>query len=175
MIAVDANRSMAHQARRRLAGEVRAGQVAVSCDFVDAAFFATLGRAVDVVVFKRSLYAPEDEATETLRAAVGAVGDSGVVVVVHPERSLGRYAWGAPPAWRSYTLFHLVNRLISRLAVALRISAYRAYTTRELQALLQTVAGEGMVERVPSAQQAYNIAAIRVAPPAAGLSRSSAA
>ena len=128
VIAVDANRSMAHQARRRLAGEVSAGQVAVSCDFVDAAFFAALGRALDVVVFKRSLYAPEDEATETLRAAVGAVGDSGVVVVVHPERSLGRYAWGVPPAWRSYTLFHLVNRLSAGWPSHLRISAYRAYT-----------------------------------------------
>ena len=64
---------------------------------------------------------------------------------------------------------------MSRLAVALRISAYRAYTTRELQALLRTWRASGMVERVPTAQQAYNIVAIRVAPPAAGLSRSSAA
>lgn len=164
VIAVDANRSMARQTRRRLAGAVRTGQVAVICDFVDVAFFATLCRAVDVVVFKRSLYAPEDEAAETLRAAVRAVGDHGVVVVVHPERSLRRYAWGAPPAWRPYTVFHLVNRLISRLAVALRISAYRAYTENELEALLRGAAGAGTVERVPTAQQAYNLAAIRAGP-----------
>ena len=175
VIAVDANRSMARQTRRRLAGEVMAGRVDVLCDFVDAAFFATLGRAVDVVVFKRSLYAPEAEAAETLRAAVGAVGDHGVVVVVHPERSLGRYAWGAPPAWRSYTVFHLVNRLISRLAVALRISAYRAYTARALEALLRKAAGPGTVERVPTTQESYNLAAIRVSPPDPGQRQGSAA
>ena len=175
VIAVDANRSMARQTRHRLAEEVRSGRVAVLHDFVDAAFFATLGWAVDVVVFKRSLYAPEAEAAETLRAAVGAVGDHGVVVVIHPERSLGRYAWGAPPAWHSYTVFHLVNRLISRLAVALRMSAYRAYTEQELEALLRMAAGAGTVERIPTRQHAYNIAAIRVSLPEAGQRRRPAA
>lgn len=160
--AVDANRAMVGQARRRLAREVSTGQVCVVCDFVDASFFDALGRALDIVVFKRSLYAPLDEAAATLRAAVRAVGDSGVVVVVHPERSLRRYAWGVPPAWHSYTMFHLFNRLVSWLAVALRISAYRAYTAHELDALLRSAADGRTVEHVPTAQEAYNIVAIRV-------------
>ena len=162
VMAVDANPAMARQARRRLARELSTGQVCVICDFVDAPFFDALGRAVDIVVFKRSLYAPEGEAAATLRAAVRAVVDSGVVVVVHPERSLRRYAWGAPPAWRPHTMFHLFNRLVSWLAVALRISAYRAYTAQELEVLLRSAADGKTVERVPTAQQAYNIAAIRV-------------
>lgn len=166
VIAVDANRSMVAQTRRRLAEEVRARRATVRCAFIDAAFFDTaffdtVARPLDVVVFKRSLYAPEAEAAQTLRAAVAAVGDHGIVVVVHPERSLLRYAWGAPPAWRSYTVFHLVNRLISRLAVLLRMSAYRTYTGRELEALLRQAAGAGTVERVATAQQSYNLAAIR--------------
>ena len=171
VIAVDANRAMARQARRRLAREVSAGQVCVVCDFVDAPFFDALGRALDIVVFKRSLYAPEAEAADTLRAAVRAVGESGVVVVVHPERSLRRYAWGVPPTWRSHTMFHLFNRLVSWLAVALRISAYRTYTAHELESLLRSAAGGETVERVPTVQKAYNIVAIRVSPPAQGLSK----
>jgi SAM-dependent methyltransferase len=162
VMAVDANPAMARQARRRLARELSTGQVCVVCDFVDAPFFDALGRAVDIVVFKRSLYAPEGEAAATLRAAVRAVVDSGVVVVVHPERSLRRYAWGVPPAWRPHTMFHVFNRLVSWLAVALRISAYRAYTAHELEALLRSAADDETVERVPTAQEAYNIAAIRV-------------
>jgi SAM-dependent methyltransferase len=168
VVAVDANRTMARQARRRLAREVSTGRVRVVHDFVDAAFFGALGQAPDIVVFKRSLYAPQGEAADTLHAAVRAVGGSGVVVVVHPEQSLRRYAWGVPPAWRSHTVFHFVNRLVSRVAVALRLSAYRTYTVHELQALLRSAAGDGRVERVPTAQDAYNIMAILVSPGPSG-------
>jgi 2-polyprenyl-3-methyl-5-hydroxy-6-metoxy-1,4-benzoquinol methylase len=160
VLAVDANPSMARQASVRLSARVDDGTATVLRAFVDAEFFGTLGGRVDVVIFKRSLYASRAASVATVRAAFAALAPGGVLVVVHPERSVRRYAFGAPPRWRRHTAFHLVNRAISLLAVGLGISEYRTHTTAELVRLLAEAAPAGRVETVPTTQEAFSIVAV---------------
>lgn len=62
LLAVDANASMARQARARLS---RYADVRVRWAYVDASFFVSLKQSFDIVLFKRSLYAIRREAVET--------------------------------------------------------------------------------------------------------------
>jgi SAM-dependent methyltransferase len=157
LLAVDANASMVRQARARLAGF---GNVQVRQAYVDGPFFQKLTQGADIVLFKRSLYAARPNAIETLRAAVGAIDPPGIVVVVHPERSLRPYAFGRPARLRGHTAFHLFNRLVSVTAARLGFGEYHLYRRGELLELLAAAAGGHDVVLVPATQHAYNIAAI---------------
>jgi len=162
LVAVDADASMVRQARRRLAPALSAGTVDVVHARVDECFFRDGGRAFDLVVFKRSLYAPPPAAVATLQAAVAAIEPPGLVVVVHPERSLRRYAFGRPPRLRGHSAFHLLNRFVSRLAARLGLGDYQVYTSGELRDLLAQAAPGRPIRAAPTSQDAYNIAAIMV-------------
>jgi SAM-dependent methyltransferase len=166
VFAVDMNAAMLRQARARLADSIAAGRVEAVQRVVDATFFVGLrgerldGGGLDIILFKRSLYARREQALPTLRAAVSCLNPRGVLAVIHGERSLRRHAFG--PGWRPtrYTAYHLFNRFISRLGEKLGIGDYTLYTQRELLALLQAAAGDRRVELIPSRQRAYNLAAI---------------
>jgi hypothetical protein len=113
---------------------------------------------VDLVLFKRSLYHPESEAETILRDALAVLRPGGRVVVVHPERSLLPYAFGRPPRLRRHTPYHLFNRAVSRLGVALGGEHYTLYTRDELFALARRVAAR--VEPIRSDQDAFNLVAL---------------
>jgi SAM-dependent methyltransferase len=113
---------------------------------------------VDLVLFKRSLYHPSPEAEAILRDALSILRPGGRVVVVHPERSLVPYAFGRPARLRRHTPYHLFNRTISRLGVALGGEQYTLYTQGELLALAHKVASR--VQPIPSAQHAFNLVAL---------------
>jgi len=160
VLAVDANPSMVRQARAHLRHRIAAGSADVERGFVDAAFFGALGRTFDLVFFKRSLYARRAATVSAVRAALAAVEPHGMVVVVHPVRSLLQYAFGTPARLRPHTAFHILNRAISLVAARLGISEYRAYSKGELWRLLSEAADDGSVQEVPTTQQAYAIMAI---------------
>lgn len=160
VLAVDANRSMIRQARRRLAGHLRTGRATVAQAYVDSTFFAAGTTPVDLVIFKRSLYAPPGEAVATVRSAVGALAPGGGVIVVHPERSAWRYAFGVPPRWRRHTAFHLANRAVSVAAARLGVSGYRTHSVAGLLHLLSVAAPGARVEAGSTTQQAYHVAAL---------------
>lgn len=159
LLAVDANPGMVRQARQRT-GDDRP-QVEVRRAFVDAGFFRELGEPVDVIVFKRSLYAAPDAASATIGAAVDALAPNGLVIVAQPERRLRRYAFDRDaPYVRLHTPYHLVNRLISRIAVLLRISDYLDLSVGELVELVGSAAPGASVQVVPSDQHAYGLVAV---------------
>jgi SAM-dependent methyltransferase len=160
LLAVDGAASMVRQARARLAGF---GTARVRHAYVDATFLRGPVQRPDIVLFKRSLYAGGTAAVETLRAAVDAVGTGGMVVVVHPERSLLPYAFGRPARLRRHTAYHLLNRVVSRAAARLGLGEYRVYTRAELIELARGAArAEDEVVAAPVTQDAYNIVAIVV-------------
>jgi hypothetical protein len=139
------------------------GTARVRHAYVDATFLRGPVQRPDIVLFKRSLYAGGTAAVETLRAAVDAVGASGMVVVVHPERSLLPYAFGRPARPRRHTAYHLLNRVVSRAAARLGLGEYRVYTRAELIELARVAArAEDEVVAAPVTQDAYNIVAIVV-------------
>jgi SAM-dependent methyltransferase len=162
--AIDSNASMLRQVRRRLPEEVAGGRVALIHDRVDGPFLRSLGTRlvgdIDVVLFKRSLYAARAETLDTLRSAVEIVRPGGVVVVIHPDWSLLRYAFAPGPRPASHTAYHLFNRLVSRLGELLGLNRYTVYRRNELVRLIQEAAEHHAVELIPSEQQAYNLAAI---------------
>jgi SAM-dependent methyltransferase len=160
VLAVDVNSSMVRQARARMARLDGAATVEVILDRVDALFLRQLDQIFDLVVFKRFLYSSRPEAIETLRAAIAATGPSGVFAIIHPERSLWRYAFGDPARPRGHTVYHLFNRCVSVVAARLRIVEYRTYTMEELLELLSEAVPDRRVLAVASGQVAYNIAAV---------------
>lgn len=113
---------------------------------------------LDLVLFKRSLYHPSAQAEALLREALSLLRPGGKVVVVHPERALIPYAFGRPARLRRHTAYHLFNRTVSRLGVALGGEQYTLYTRDELLALAQRVASR--VEHIPSEQDAFNLVAL---------------
>lgn len=163
LMAIDGNSSMVRQAGVRLAPFIESGVVEVVHRLIDPTFFNGLQAPFDLIIFKRSLYASRQESISILKAAAGTLGPRGAVVVVHPERSLRRYAFGDPHRIRRHTVFHLVNRLISVMAVWLGISEYRTYSATELVNLLVDAVPEGRIDIVPITQQAYNVAALVIA------------
>jgi len=168
VVAIDANASMIERAKARLAKQVATGKVVVcqasheACTLASICQQALDGRGFDIVLFKRSLYMPRQRALLTLRHAAAALRASGMIVVVHPERSLWRYAFASPFGLVSYTPFHLVNRTISRALEWCGVEEYTLYTCRELLALLREAVPEAHVEHLPSQQRPYNLAALHV-------------
>jgi len=168
VVAVDANASMIERAKTRLAKRVATGKVLVCHASHEAGALAGVrqqalaGRGFDIVLFKRSLYMPRQRALLTLRHAAAALHTRGTIVVVHPDRSLWRYAFAPPFGLTSYTPLHLVNRAISRGLEWCGIEEYTLYTCAELLALLREAVPGAQVKRLPSQQRPYNLVALQV-------------
>jgi SAM-dependent methyltransferase len=168
VVAIDANASMIERARARLAKDVATGKVLICHASHEADTLAGVcqgaltGRGFDIVLFKRSLYMPRQRALLTLRQAATALCDRGMIVVVHPERSLWHYAFAPPFGLTSYTPLHLVNRVISRVLEWGGIEEYTLYTCTELLALLREAVPGAQVQRLPSQQRPYNLVALQV-------------
>ena len=105
---------------------------------------------------------PRPLALQTLRHAAAALCPNGVMVIVHPERSLCRYAFAPPFGVTPYTLFHLGNRAVSRLAEWGGMEEYRLYSRHELLWLLREAVPEAKVDLIPSQQRPYNLVALQV-------------
>jgi hypothetical protein len=105
---------------------------------------------------------PRARALLTLRYAASTLCAKGVVVIVHPERALSRYAFAPPFGLTAYTLFHLFNRTISRLAEWCGMEEYTLYTRQELLLLLREAVPDAQVHCIPSQQRPYNLMALQV-------------
>ncbi len=116
---------------------------------------------LDLVLFKRSLYMTPDVAVPILKHCYAALRPGGRIVIVHPERSVLRYAFGSPVRLHRHTPYHLFNRTISKLRELAGVESYTVHTGPELLALARAIAPEARVEPVPSAQEAFNIVAIQ--------------
>jgi SAM-dependent methyltransferase len=168
VVAIDANASMIERVNARLAKGVATGKVLVCHASHEVDTLAGVrqrslaGRGFDIVLFKRSLYMPRQRALLTLRQAAAALGARGIIVVVHPERSLWRYAFAPPFGLTSYTPLHLVNRAISRVLERSGLEEYTLYTCTELLALLREAVPGAQVKRLPSQQRPYNLVALQV-------------
>lgn len=168
VVAIDANARMIERVHVRLAKHIAAGEVVVRHASYESGVLAQVrrevlgGRGFDIVLFKRSLYMPRPRAIVTIQQAAAAMQSAGMMLVVHPERSLRQYAFAPPWGVRSYTLLHAVNRGISRLLEWCGVEEYTLYTCRELLALLQEAIPEARLERVPSQQRPYNLVALQM-------------
>jgi 2-polyprenyl-3-methyl-5-hydroxy-6-metoxy-1,4-benzoquinol methylase len=168
VIAIDTNASMLHKAKQRLAKAIETGQVVLRQMSHEGNTLRQLckqelnGRRFDIVLFKRSLYMPRSRALQTLRQATSALHAKGTIIVVHPERSLARYAFAPPCGLMPYTAFHLCNRMVSRLAEWCGVEEYMLYSQHELPALLREAVPEARVELIPTRQRPYNLAALQL-------------
>ncbi len=165
VLAVDVNAAMLRQVRLRLAGAVSARRVVLVRHSANVHLFSRLrdqypdSQGFDIILFKRSLYVKPERALAILRAAVTSLRPGGVLVIVHGERSLRRYAFGPGLGLKHYTLYHLFNRTISTLGEKLGIGDYTLYTQNELIDLLRVASPGQRVELIPSQQRAYNLVA----------------
>lgn len=168
VMAIDTNTGMIGKAKTRLAPAIEAGRVLLrqtshEGDGLTRLHQQELGsQGCDIVLFKRSLYMPRPLAVQTLRHAAATLCPNGVLVVVHPERSLFRYAFAPPCGVTPYTLFHLGNRAASRLAEWCGMEEYRLYSRRELLGLLREAVPEAKVALIPSQQRPYNLVALHM-------------
>jgi 2-polyprenyl-3-methyl-5-hydroxy-6-metoxy-1,4-benzoquinol methylase len=167
VIAIDANAGMLGKAQARLNKATAEGRVLLQQTSHEGQTLARLcqqesGRkGFDVILFKRSLYMPRPRALETLRYAASTLSKEGMIIVVHPERSLSRYAFAPPFGLMPYTLFHVGNRVASRFAEWCGMEEYTLYSRHELLALLQESVPDAKIELIPSQQRPYNIAALQ--------------
>ena len=168
VVAIDTNARMIARVKTRLAKRLATGEVLVCHASHEAGTLARVcqqalaGRGFDLVLFKRSLYMPRPRALLTLRQAAAVLHPGGMIVVVHPERSLLRYAFAPPFGVTSSTPFHLVNRALSRLLAWSGLEEYTLYTGAELLALLQEAVPGAQVRRLPSQQRSYNLVGLHV-------------
>ncbi|MCZ6872169.1 MAG: class I SAM-dependent methyltransferase [bacterium] len=167
VVAIDANAGMLGKAKSRLNDAIAKGHVLLQQTSHEGQTLARLcqqelgGKGFDVILFKRSLYMPRPRALETLRCAVSTLSKEGMIIVVHPERSLLRYAFAPPFGLTSYTLFHLGNRVASRFAEWCGMEEYTLYSRHELVALLQEAVPDAKIELIPSQQRPYNLVALQ--------------
>ena len=169
VVAIDTNASMLEKAKSRLSKAITNGQVVLRQASHEGETLTHLyqqeiggGRGFDIVLFKRSLYMPRSRAVQTIRHAASTLDAAGVMVIIHPERSLLRYAFSPPFGLTSYTLFHLGNRAASRFAEWCGMEEYTLYSRRELIAMLREAVPEARIELIPSRQRPYNLAALQV-------------
>ena len=168
VVAIDANVKMIGKARKRLAKRIANGQVLVRHQSYEGEALPRLrqkelgGQGFDIILFKRSLYMPRPRALVTLRQVATTLQPRGVIVVIHPERLLRRYAFAPPFGVTGYTFLHLVNRALSRLAQGCGVEEYTLYTRAELLALLREAVPAAHVQLIPSRQRPYNLAAVHV-------------
>ena len=167
VVAIDANAGMLGKAKIRLHNAIAKGYVLLQQTSHEGQTLARLcqqelgGKGFDVILFKRSLYMPRPRAIETLRCAASTLSKEGVIIVVHPERSLFRYAFAPPFGLTPYTLFHLGNRVASRIAEWCGMEEYTLYSLDELVALLQESVSDAKIELIPSRQRPYNLVALQ--------------
>jgi 2-polyprenyl-3-methyl-5-hydroxy-6-metoxy-1,4-benzoquinol methylase len=165
VVAIDANAGMVQKAQVRLQSFVQSGRAVVRQLSHEGETLECLrqevldGQGFDIVLFKRSLYMPRPRALQTIRQAAAALAAEGIIAVIHPERSLGRYAFAPPLGMTTYTLFHLCNRAISRVAEYCGMEEYTLYARDELLDLLREAVPAAMVQAIPSRQRPYNLAA----------------
>lgn len=163
--AIDASPGMLRQVKQRLPDAVRGGQVQLVSGRFGTELFTRLShlipenRKLDLVLFKRSLYHPPDQAAAILRMAAELLAPEGKLVVIHPEQSLSRYAFASGMRPAPHTLYHLFNRLTSRLAHHLGIGQYTLYTRPGLHDLLRLALPGFTLEWIGSRQTAYNLIA----------------
>jgi SAM-dependent methyltransferase len=168
VVAIDANAGMISKVRVRFAKAIATGQVVVQHASYEGETLPRLRQTVlgergfDVVLFKRSLYMPRPRALQTLCQAASTLCSKGMLVIVHPERALSRYAFAPPFGVTRYTPFHLLNRAASRVADWSGIEDYTLYSRRELLSLLREAVPEARVELIPSQQRPYNLVALQV-------------
>ena len=168
VLAIDVNVAMLNQTRRRLADYMANGQVEILHMSFAPEFCATMLASaccygeLDIILFKRSLYVRPEQAKRVLEMVCKHLRPGGVLVVIHPERSWQRYAFGPGLKVESYTPYHLFNRSISRLADWLGIGQYTVYDRAELQSMVQTALPAFQVVSVPSRQMAYNLVAATI-------------
>lgn len=115
----------------------------------------------DLVLFKRSLYMERSAAIAVLTNAYGHLRPGGCIAIIHPEKTLARYLFGATPRLGGYTAYHLFNRTVSLITRFLGAHRYALYTRDDLLDLAASVAGKQHVDPIPSRQQAFNLVAIR--------------
>jgi SAM-dependent methyltransferase len=171
VFAIDVNTSMLAQAQDRLAAAIAEKRVELVHAPFQPLLFSSLAdqqkghKPFNIILFKRSLYHKQAQAVEILHAASAQIASGGVLALVHPARSLARYAFSQAYGFTPYTLYHLFNRLISRLAVRVGISSYTLYGRDELFELLQSAVPGWSVEWIPSQQTAYHLIAAHAADP----------
>lgn len=168
VVALDANPGMIAKTRHRFSHGVTPGRVVIvqqshaGDSVVQLAREVLDGAGFDIVLFKRSLYMSRSQALTTLQHVASGLRPGGMIVVVHPERQLLRYAFAPPLGITRYTPFHLFNRAISRLAEFCGAEEYTLYSRRELCALLQEAVPAARVVSIPSQQRPYNLVALHV-------------
>ena len=166
LLAIDSNAAMIAQTRTRLAAACDEGRAITRCMSHEGEALLTLrqealgDQGFDIILFKRSLYMPRPRALETLRAAAATLQKDGVIVVMHPERSLRRYVFAPPFGLARYSLFHLTNRLVSRAAECVGAEEYTLYSHDELLALMREAAPGAIVRTIPSQQRPFNLVAL---------------
>jgi SAM-dependent methyltransferase len=166
ILAIDHNAAMLLQLEARVPQAVQKGRVfMIHSRFYPGLFSEYLTQADDysgygLILFKRSLYMPPDEALSLLRAAAACLIPGGRLVVIHGERSLREYAFLPNMKIASYTLYHLINRFFSRVGHVFGLGEYSLYYRQELVDLLTQAAEGRRVQIIPSQQRAYNLVAI---------------
>jgi SAM-dependent methyltransferase len=168
VVAIDSNAAMVEQTRARLARLGGAERGIVRCMSHEGKALSLLsqqelgGSGFDIILFKRSLYTPRPRALETLRDAAVALRKQGVIIVIHPEKSLSRYVCAPPFGLARYSLFHLFNRAISRAAEWVGAEEYTLYSHDELVDLMREAVPEATVRPIPSQQRPFNLVALHI-------------
>ena len=168
VVAIDSNAAMVEQTRTRLACLGGAERAIVCCLSHEGKALSWLsqqelsGGGFDIILFKRSLYMPRPRALETLRNAATTLHKEGVIVVIHPERALSRYVFAPPVGLARYSLFHLFNRVISRVAERVGAEEYTLYSHDELVDLMREAVPEAVVCTIPSQQRPFNLVALHI-------------
>lgn len=166
IFAVDVNEAMLQQMRHRLsmAGmydrviEIR--QSFTPALFIDLRQHFLDGDGFDVVLFKRSLYLPPEQALPVLKEAVASLNQEGLLILIHGDRSWRNYVLGPDGKPASYSPFHFFNRVVSLLGAKSSIGTYKLYSGGELESLLTGSFPQHRVEQIPSQQKAYNLFAV---------------
>lgn len=164
--AIDANSWMLTQTKRRVANCTNQGHVQIVQSAFSAEFFQSLSTngsktLFDIILFKRSLYARPEQARLILSAAGQSLRPGGMLAIIHPERSLRRYAFGHGRQLKSYSIYYLFNRTISRLSDRMGIGHYTLYDQHELLKMVRASLPDFQVESIPTRQSAYNLVAAR--------------
>lgn len=166
VFAVDLAPGMLRQAAVRLEEPVMAGQVELVHKSFDAWFASDLPhlheqrQIFDIILFKRSLYNARERAIPLVRTALTFLKPEGVLAIIHPEKSLLKYCFGAGLRPQRHTPYHLFNRVWSLVGTLLGIGEYTLYSQAELLLLARDAAGGMKVHVVPTHQQSFNLIAI---------------
>ena len=166
IFAVDVNQAMLKQMRQRLSAAGLYGRVIEVHQRFAPALFINLrqhflnGNTFDIILFKRSLYLPIEQALPILTEAAASLSRRGVLVLIHGDRCWQNYVLGPDGRPTGYTLYHFFNRMISLLGEKSGAGSYKLYSRFELLALLNDTFPQNRVEAIPSQQKAYNLFAV---------------